>query len=300
MSPAASFAVLGAGEIGSGWAALFASYGAEVRIVDPNPRALDRAHDALACARTLRGGAVSGRIVRSTTVADAVRGAVWVQESVPEGLELKRSVLAQLEGALSRDAIVASSTSTLGATVLSEGRSFANRMLVAHPLVPVYAVPVVELCGGRETSPATMTRAAETLRLAGREPIIVAREFPGLVANRLTAALLREALDLVAQRAISVRDLDRLVSRGIATGWATRGPLSTELAASGESLLDEFLKHAEGPLAALLESLADWRTMPQWEREALRRATQATTTVPAECEWAATIARVLKAAEPGG
>ena len=170
-------------------------------------------------------------------------------------------------------------------------------MLVAHPLVPVYAVPVVELCGGRETSAATMTRAAETLRLAGREPIVVEREFPGLVANRLTAALLREALDLVAQRAISVRDLDRLVSRGIATGWATRGPLSTELAASGESLLDEFLKHAEGPLASLLESLADWRRMPQWEREALRRATQDATAVPGECEWASAIARVLKAAE---
>jgi carnitine 3-dehydrogenase len=159
---------------------------------------------------------------------------------------------------------------------------------------------VVELCGGRETSAATMTRAAETLRLAGREPIIIEREFPGLVANRLTAALLREALDLVAQRAISVRDLDRLVSRGIATGWATRGPLSTELAASGESLLDEFLKHAEGPLSSLLESLADWRRMPQWEREALRRATQGVTAVPGECEWAAVIARVLKAAEPGG
>ena len=136
MSPAAPFAILGAGEIGSGWAALFASYGAEVRIVDPNPRALDRAHDALACARTLRRSAVSGRIVRSTTIADAVRGAVWVQESVPEGLELKRTVLAQLEGVLAQDAIVASSTSTLGATVLSEGRSFASRIVGGAPAGP--------------------------------------------------------------------------------------------------------------------------------------------------------------------
>jgi carnitine 3-dehydrogenase len=229
-----------------------------------------------------------------------VRGAVWVQESVPEGLVLKRAVLASLEGVLAPDAIVASSTSTLGATVLAEGRSFASRLLVAHPLFPVYAVPVVELCGGRETSLATMTRAAETLRLAGREPIVVQRELPGLVANRLTAALLREALDLVAQGAIGVRDLDHLVSRGIATGWATRGPLSTELAGSGASTLDEFLKDAEGPMGALLASLADWRTMPPWGREALRRATQGATAMPGECEWAAALARVIKAAEPGG
>jgi carnitine 3-dehydrogenase len=300
MSPATAVAIVGAGEIGSGWAALFASYGAEVRIVDPDPRAVERSHDALACARTLRTGAKSGRIVRAANVAAALRGVLWVQESVPEGLVLKRSVLAQLEGALPPDAIVASSTSTLGATVLGDGRSFASRLVVAHPLFPVYAVPVVELCGGRETSAATMTRAAEMLRFAGREPIIVQRELPGLVANRLTAALLREALDLVAQGAITVRDLDLLVSRGIATGWATRGPLSTELAGSGASTLDEFLKGAEGPLAALLASLADWRSMPPWGREALRRATQGATAMPGECEWAAAIARVMRAAEPEG
>jgi carnitine 3-dehydrogenase len=300
MSPAAPVAILGAGEIGSGWAALFASYGAEVRIVDPDPRALDRANDALACARTLRKGAESGRILRSPNAADAVRDAVWVQESVPEGLVLKRTVLAQLEGVLPPDAIVASSTSTLGATVLGEGRSFASRLLVAHPLFPVYAVPVVELCGGRETSTATMARAAETLRLAGREPIVVQRELPGLVANRLTAALLREALDLVAQGAIGVRDLDHLVARGIATGWATRGPLQTELTGSGAATLDEFLKHAEGPLGALLASLADWREMPPWGREALRQAKQGGSAMPGECEWAAAIARVVRAAEGEG
>src|SRR5665647_932208 len=143
-----------------------------------------RSGSARARERTLRKGAESGRILRSANAADAVRGAVWVQESVPEGLVLKRTVLASLEGVLSKDAIVASSTSTLGATVLGEGRSFASRLLVAHPLYPVYAVPVVELCGGRETTQATMARAAETLRLAGREPIIVHRELPGLVANR--------------------------------------------------------------------------------------------------------------------
>jgi 3-hydroxyacyl-CoA dehydrogenase len=268
--------------------------------VDPDPRALERAQDALACARSLRRTTESGRIVRAINITDAVRNAVWVQESVPEALVLKRNVLAQLEGVLPPGAIVASSTSTLGATVLGEGLSFASRLLVAHPLYPVYAVPVVELCGGRETAEATIVRAAETLRLAGREPIVVRRELPGLVSNRLTAALLREALDLVAQGAISARDLDHLVARGIATGWATRGPLSTELAGSGATTLDEFLRRAEGSLAGLLATLADWRAMPPSGREALRNATQSATQLPSECDWASSIARVVKAAEPGG
>jgi len=300
MIPAAAVAVLGAGEIGSGWAALFASYGAEVRVVDPDPQAVERAQDALACARTLRRITASGRILRASNVAEAVRGAIWVQESVPETLALKRTVLAQLEGALLQDAIVASSTSTLRATALGNGWSFASRFVVAHPLFPVYAVPVVELCGGRETSKATIVRAAETLRLAGREPIVVQRELPGLVANTLTAALLREALDLVAQGVIGVRDLDHLVAHGIATGWATVGPLQTELSGSGASTLDEFLKDAEGPMAALLASLADWRAMPPWAREALRQAPRDANAMLGECEWAAAIARVVKGAEPSG
>jgi carnitine 3-dehydrogenase len=299
VSPAAPVAIIGAGEIGSGWAALFASYGAEVRLVDPDVRALDRARDALSCARTLRVGAESGRILRSANAADAVRGAVWVQESVPEGLVLKRTVLASIESTLAPDAIVASSTSTLGATALGEGRSFAGRLLVAHPLHPVYAVPVVELCGGRETTQLTIARAAETLRLAGREPIVIEREVPGLVANRLTAALLREALDLVAQGVIGARELDHLVARGIATGWATRGPLETELAGSGSATLDEFVGRAEGPMSALLASLADWRTMAPWGRESLRRAGQGVREGMEDCEWAAAIARVVRAGERG-
>jgi len=297
VSPAAPVAIIGAGEIGSGWAALFASYGAEVRLVDPDPRALDRARDALACARTLREGAQSGRILRSASAADAVRGAVWVQESVPERLVLKRTVLASIESALPPDAIVASSTSALGATALGEGRSFAGRLLVAHPLHPVYAVPVVELCGGRDTTPLTIARAAETLRLAGREPIVIEREVPGLVANRLTAALLREALDLVAQGAISARDLDRLVARGIATGWATRGPLATEIAGSGVPTLDDFVAKSEHTMEALLATLADWRTMAPWARESLRRAGQGVREPMGDCEWAAAIARVVQSGE---
>lgn len=252
--------VLGAGEIGSGWAALFAAYGAEVRVVDPSPRALAHARESLEIARSLlarwstsgalpvapglsaergeeRGGerAVSARAVpevsgeiTSASLADAVSDAEWIQESLPERIDLKREALAGLEGHLADGAIVASSTSTLTASVIAEGFSFAPRLMVAHPLNPVYAVPIVELSAGRLTESAALKRAVDALRALGREPVIVRGEPPGLVANRLTAALLREALELVANGVVDPSSIDRIVAHGIATGWAAVGPFATE------------------------------------------------------------------------
>jgi 3-hydroxyacyl-CoA dehydrogenase len=142
-----------------------------------------------------------------------VRGAEWVQESLPEILSVKRTVLESLDGALGAEAIVASSTSTLTASSLSEGRPYADRMLVAHPLHPVYVVPVVELSAGEQTAASTLDRAVATLRAVGREPVVLRGDVPGLVSNRLTAALLREALDLISRGVIDAADLDRLVAR---------------------------------------------------------------------------------------
>ena len=250
--------VLGAGEIGSGWAALFAAYGAEVRVVDPAPTALDRAHESLLIARSLLARRAPRRAPPHHPLADvypaqskhaptenvlatrpgritaapldeAVEGAGWIQESLPERIDLKRAALKGLERLSTHEAIIASSTATLTASIIAEGFSFAHRLLVVHPLHPVYAVPIVEISAGRHTDSETVDRAAEVLRALGREPVIIRGEPPGLVANRLTAALLREALDLVANGVISPASVDRIVARGIATGWAATGPFATEM-----------------------------------------------------------------------
>lgn len=232
-------ALLGAGEIGRGWAALFAAFGAEVRIVDPDSRTLEHAHRSLAIARELGiGAAEPGRIVPAGA-ADAVRDAEWVQESLPEDLDAKRAALAGLAGALPPGAIVASSTSTLTASAIAAGLPFAGRVLVVHPLHPVYAVPIVELAAGRETEPRVVAHAAAVMRALEREPIVIHGEPPGLVANRLCTAMLREAEGLVARGAVSRTEVDRIVAHGTGTGWLIAGPFRTEAIGRGAGGMSE-------------------------------------------------------------
>jgi 3-hydroxyacyl-CoA dehydrogenase len=232
-------AVLGAGEIGSGWAALFAAFGAEVALVDPAARSVERAHRSLAIARELGiGTGDAGRIVAAGAAA-AVRDAEWVQESLPEDLDVKRAALAELADDLPPRAIVASSTSTLTAGDIAHGLPFADRVLVAHPLHPVYAVPVVELSASRHTAPDVVPRAGAVMRALDREPIVVHGEPPGLVANRLCAAMLREAEALVARGAVSQVEVDRIVAHGTGTGWLIAGPFRTEAMGRGAGGMSE-------------------------------------------------------------
>lgn len=232
-------ALLGAGQIGRGWAALFAAFGAEVRIVDPDSRTLEHAHRSLAIARELGIGAAEPGHILPAGAAAAVRDAEWVQESLPEDLQAKRAALAQLGEALPPDAIVASSTSTLTASAIASGLPFAERVLVVHPLHPVYAVPIVELAAGRDTAPHVVPRAANVMRALEREPIVIHGEPPGLVANRLCAAMLREAEGLVARGAVSQIEVDRIVAHGTGTGWLIAGPFRTEAMGRGQGGMTE-------------------------------------------------------------
>jgi len=242
VSVPARVAILGAGNIGSGWAALFAAHGASVTIFDPDPAALTRARHALAIARTLPvhpPAPREGELVAAAALGEAVRGAEWVQESIPDVLALKRNLLETLADVLPPKALVASSTSTLTPSALADGLPFEKRLLVAHPLHPVYAVPIVELCGGPSMPARTLERAASVMRSVGREPMVVRGEPPGLVAHRLTMALLDEAARLVRAGAVTEAELDRIVARGIATGWIVAGAIGTEAIGAGTGSLPE-------------------------------------------------------------
>jgi 3-hydroxyacyl-CoA dehydrogenase len=302
-----SVAIVGAGEIGSGWAALFAAHGCEVQLFDADPTAERRVLDALACARRLQPvDRPPGRVTMHTRLVAALDGAEWVQESLPEQPALKRTMLTVIDTGASRSAIIASSTSTRTVPELVAGLACGERTIIAHPLHPVYAVPVVELVGGPLTSPATMRRAEEVLRALGRDPVVVRGELRGLVSNRLTAALLREAFDLVARGVIDAADLDRLVARGIALGWVTAGPLRTEAIAAGPKGFTGFLDALSEPLSDLWRSLASWEELDPPQRYALERsmedrgaADDVAALPPGHCTWAEWLARVEREARRG-
>ena len=296
--------VVGAGEIGAGWAALFAAHGIDVTLVDPDPDALSRAEISLQEAQALGVGTrTAGRFSATRDPEGALPEADWIQEATPEALELKQSLFARVESLASSDAIIASSTSSLTRAQLAQGMREPARLLIVHPLQPVYAVPSVEVNADDALPREVLERALSVLRSLGREPVLVTGDLPGLVANRLTAAVLREAFDLIARGVIHPADLDRLVARGIALGWAVRGPLATEIIGAGLDAPDRLPQALDATLAPLWPSLARWSALDAAGRAALERALGSSlggmqkAHAAGESTWAETLSRVARAAE---
>ncbi len=296
--------VIGAGEIGAGWAALFAAHAIDVVLVDPDADAGARAQDALREARALGvGGGISGAVTATRDIEPALADADWIQEATPEELELKQSLFARVESLAPSHATIASSTSSLTRAQLSRGMRAPARLLIVHPLHPVYAVPVVEVNADAAMPRADVERVLGALRALGRDPVLVTGDRAGLVANRLTAALLREALDLIATGAIGAADLDRLVARGIALGWTVRGPLSTEIIGARLDAAEGLPDALGTTLAPLWGTLATWDALDATARAAIQRELRASlggmqkAHAAGESTWAKTLSRVARAAE---
>ena len=235
-------AVIGAGLIGRAWAMVFARAGWQVRLHDSDATQLAaaRARIAESLAEQEAAGIVRdahealARIDTFTDIDGALAGAEWVQENLPEQVDLKRKVFARLDTRAPANAVLASSTSAIPASQFTEALGGRSRCLVAHPVNPPHLVPVVELCGAPWTSDATMTRAHEVMTAVGQVPVVVRRELDGFVLNRLQGALLSEAMRLVAEGYISPEDLDKTIADGLGRRWSFMGPFATiELNAPG-------------------------------------------------------------------
>ncbi len=235
-------AMIGAGLIGRSWAMVFARAGWRVRLYDSAGSQLDAARrhiDAGLAEQQAYGladdaAAASGRIACTGDLGAALAGAAWVQESLPEVLDLKRAIYADLDRLAAPDAVLASSTSAIPASRFSEALAGRARCLVAHPVNPPHLVPVVELCGAPWTAAATLERASAVMESVGQVPVVVRREIEGFILNRLQGALLSEAMRLVAEGCVSPQDLDKTVRDGLGLRWSFLGPFATiELNAPG-------------------------------------------------------------------
>ena len=255
-----TIAVLGAGTIGASWAALFVAHGHEVAIWDPDPDAKTRLMESVprqvATVRGLRDvGADAGAWAMAATPEAAVAHSDFVQENGPETLEAKRALYERIGAALPPDAIVASSTSSLMPSVLQQGVAFASRLLVGHPFNPPHLIPLVEVVPGNHTDAAVVSRTTAFYRSLGKHPIELRTEQPGHLANRLQAALWREAVDAVASGAASVADVDAAVTQALGPRWALMGPHATFHLAGGAGGLRHFIDHL-GPAF-----VAQWRDL---------------------------------------
>ena len=169
-------------------------------------------------------------------------GAGFVVESAPEREALKRELLAAVEAVAAPEVVFASSTSGLRPSQLQLDMRRPQRMLVAHPFNPVYLLPLVEVCAGRQTAPEAVARAADIYRALGMAPLIVRKEIDGFVADRLLEALWREALWLVNDEVATVSEVDDAVRLGAGLRWAMMGTFQTYRIAGGEDGIRHFLE----------------------------------------------------------
>ncbi|HSS68206.1 MAG TPA: 3-hydroxyacyl-CoA dehydrogenase NAD-binding domain-containing protein [Nocardioidaceae bacterium] len=238
-------ATLGGGLIGQSWTALFLAAGKTVALYDPAPDAgarVRRAIDAAWPTLTTLGltGSVRGELVVCADAREAVDGAQFVQESVPEQLGLKHELYRAIEPALDDAAVVASSASGLTLSEMQPGWRDPARFVLGHPFNPPHLIPLVEVMGNERTGDGVVTRARRFYESVGKVTIEVRREVPGHVANRLQAALWREAIHLVNEGVATVEDVDTAVSAGPGLRWAAMGPTTLFHLGAGDGGLADF------------------------------------------------------------
>lgn len=221
--------IVGAGLIGRAWACVFARAGLPVQLWDPEPTLRSRMPELLRAMLEEAGNdpAAADRVTACETLEDALRGAALVQESCPEILDIKRELFACMDEAAAPETILASSSSALMASEFSAGLAGARRCLVAHPVNPPHVIPVVELCPSPDTDAGVLSRAEAIFAGTGQVPVLLNREIPGFVLNRLQAVLLAEALRLVSEGVCSVQGLDDTIRHGLGRRWTLMGPLET-------------------------------------------------------------------------
>ena len=268
-------AIIGAGLIGRAWAIVFARAGHPVAVYDNDPGALAAnlrvAETALA---ELAGfglldeppATVRARIVAAASLADALRGARYVQESVRESVEAKQAIFAAMDALAPPDCILASSTSYIPASAFSADLPGRARCLVAHPVNPPHVVPVVELCPAPWTAPGVVERARRLHESVKQVPVVVRREIPGFILNRLQAALVCEAMRLYEDGYASAEDIDKTIRDGLGLRWSFMGPLETiDLNAPG-GVVDYARRYA-----ATMVEMNRAQTPREWNAAALAR-----------------------------
>lgn len=290
-------AVIGCGAIGRPWAIVFARagydaalYGRDADRLDAALGGIERELDSLGELDLLDGaspGAVLGRIQGFTDLAAAVDGALHVQENLPEDVAVKRDIMARLDALAGAGVPVASSTSGLPPSEFTDHVDGRARCLVAHPVNPPHLVPAVEVVPAPWTDGTVVERTRTLLSDVGQTPILVKRETPGFVLNRLQGALVNEAFRLVEDGYASPGDVDAAVAHGLGLRWSLMGPFET-LDMNHPGGIGAFAAGFAPLFQRIAEVQADargWSEAAVAEVVAARRAAVAEDEIPARQAW---------------
>ncbi len=261
--PIRRIAVIGTGAIGASWAAQYLARGFDVIATDPAQNAevnlrnyVDAAWKSLTSIG-LSPGANRDRLIFTSSMKEAVSKADFVQENGPERPNFKIKLFANIDDATPPDSIIASSSSGITMSVIQSGCKHPERCVIGHPFNPPHIIPLVEVVGGAKTSPEAMQQAMTFYASIGKKPLLLHKELPGHVANRLQMALYREILYLIEQGVLSVADADDAVCYGPGLRWGVMGPSLQWHLGGGQGGIHHFMEHIMGPLTGVMKTLGN-------------------------------------------
>lgn len=271
-------ACLGAGTIGASWAAYFLSKGLKVNIQDIDDGQIDAARARVSAllkdmeekkllTETEREAAAQ-RASFTTHIAEAVKDAQFIQESALERYEIKQKVLEEVDAGAGEGAIFSSSSSGLLVSKLQGYSRYPGRVIIGHPFNPPHLIPLVEIVKGNADE-AAVQAAGAFYREIGKVPIVICKELPGHVANRIQAAVWREAIDLVVNGVCSVNDVDAAVCNGPGLRWALMGPNMIFNLGGGDKGIEGFLGQFSSSFEAWWADMAAWNKFPAGSKELL-------------------------------
>ncbi|MHB1328869.1 MAG: 3-hydroxyacyl-CoA dehydrogenase NAD-binding domain-containing protein [Gemmatimonadales bacterium] len=259
-----SVAVVGTGVIGRSWIQVFARAGCSVKVFDADPNRTRTALEwmRLDLAERVAEGSLSAakakamlkRVRPAASLEEALDGVGYVQESGPESLDAKQSLYRAMDRCAAKGTVIGSSTSAIDMTRIARGLPGAHRCIVAHPVNPPHVIPAVEILGGKRTSPRVVSTVVRFMRELGQTPVLLHKFTPGFVLNRMQAALVREALDLVASGVCDVQAVEDSIRDGLGLRWALMGPFGVANTNADGGVQEYFTRY--GPSYATL-----WRDL---------------------------------------
>lgn len=268
-------ACVGAGMIGHGWATLYSSKGFEVILQDVAEDVLERAMGIIKLnlhflerKNLLEKGRteVALRMIKTTlSLADAVGQADYVTESVPDQYPTKKKVFKEMDAIAPEHTILASSSSGLLMTEIQKATTRPERCVLTHPILPFHLIPLVEIMGGEKTSRETIRATYDLMVRLGKVPVVLKKEVPGCIVNRLTAALLREAFSLVANEVASAEDVDRAFCMGIGLRDPIFGPFLRAHVAGGG--IEDFIHKYNQSYSSRWKTMETWTSIPYSARK---------------------------------
>ncbi|WP_338604786.1 3-hydroxyacyl-CoA dehydrogenase family protein [Sulfolobus tengchongensis] len=265
--------VIGAGVIGVGWTTLLLSKGYRVNLYTEKHETLEKGlvkvSNYLNNLKTL--GIVDKEpeeylknLTTTTKIDEAISETDFVIEAIIEDYNAKKKVFSYIDSKLSENIVIASSTSGLLMSEIQKAMiKHPERGVVAHPWNPPHLLPLVEIVPGEKTSKETIETTKEFMEKIDRVTVVLKKEIPGFIGNRLAFALFREAINLVDEGVATVEDIDKVMTAAIGLRWAFMGPFLTYHLGGGEGGIEYFFNRGFGyGVNEWMHTLAKWDKFP--------------------------------------